>query len=53
MILIVVQMYVLYNMKIEKKRYILHPRGINIGDTIISSTEAPILIRNALPLSAV
>lgn len=36
-----------------EKRYILHPRGIQIGDTIISSNEAPILIGNALPLSAV
>ena len=36
-----------------EKRYILHPRGIKIGDTIISSNEAPILIGNALPLSAV
>ena len=36
-----------------EKKYILHPRGIKIGDTIISSNEAPILIGNALPLSAV
>lgn len=36
-----------------EKKYILHPRGIEIGDTIISSNEAPILIGNALPLSAV
>jgi len=34
-----------------EKRYILHPRGIKIGDTIISSNEAPILIGNALPLT--
>ncbi len=36
-----------------EKKYILHPRGIKIGDTIVSSNEAPILIGNALPLSAV
>nr|YP_009867633.1 ribosomal protein L2 [Drepanocladus aduncus]QKG04784.1 ribosomal protein L2 [Drepanocladus aduncus] len=34
-----------------EKRYILHPRGIKIGDTIVSSNEAPILIGNALPLT--
>nr|YP_009867551.1 ribosomal protein L2 [Cratoneuron filicinum]QKG04702.1 ribosomal protein L2 [Cratoneuron filicinum] len=34
-----------------EKKYILHPRGIKIGDTIISSNEAPILIGNALPLT--
>jgi large subunit ribosomal protein L2 len=34
-----------------EKRYILHPRGIKIGDTIISSNETPILIGNALPLT--
>ena len=36
-----------------EKKYILQPRGIKIGDTIVSSSEAPILIGNALPLSAV
>nr|QTT78451.1 ribosomal protein L2 [Andreaea rupestris var. fauriei] len=34
-----------------EKRYILHPRGIKIGDTIISNMEAPILIGNAPPLT--
>nr|YP_009867715.1 ribosomal protein L2 [Hygroamblystegium varium var. humile]QKG04866.1 ribosomal protein L2 [Hygroamblystegium varium var. humile] len=34
-----------------EKKYILHPRGIKIGDTIVSSNEAPILIGNALPLT--
>jgi len=34
-----------------EKRYILHPRGLKIGDTIISNTEAPILVGNALPLT--
>ncbi|KAI5654159.1 hypothetical protein M9H77_31346 [Catharanthus roseus] len=33
-----------------EKRYILHPRGAIIGDTIVSGTEVPIKIGNALPL---
>ncbi|TYG94643.1 hypothetical protein ES288_A11G204500v1 [Gossypium darwinii] len=36
-----------------EKRYILHPRGAIIGDTIISGTEVPIKMGNALPLSAI
>jgi large subunit ribosomal protein L2 len=36
-----------------EKRYILHPRGVNIEDTVLASTTAPILPGNALPLSAV
>jgi large subunit ribosomal protein L2 len=36
-----------------EKRYILHPRGAIIGDTIVSGTEIPISMGNALPLSAV
>ncbi|RZC67097.1 hypothetical protein C5167_010808 [Papaver somniferum] len=35
-----------------EKRYILHPRGDIIGDTIVSGTEVPISMGNALPLSA-
>nr|YP_009319262.1 ribosomal protein L2 [Miconia dodecandra]YP_009319284.1 ribosomal protein L2 [Miconia dodecandra]UTM99687.1 ribosomal protein L2 [Phyllagathis sp. Lin655]APA18329.1 ribosomal protein L2 [Miconia dodecandra]APA18330.1 ribosomal protein L2 [Miconia dodecandra]UTM99709.1 ribosomal protein L2 [Phyllagathis sp. Lin655] len=34
-----------------EKRYILHPRGAIIGDTIISGTEVPIKTGNALPLT--
>ena len=34
-----------------EKRYILHPRGARIGDTILSGTEGPISMGNALPLS--
>nr|QFK69521.1 ribosomal protein L2 [Pogonatum inflexum] len=34
-----------------EKRYILHPRGLKFGDTIISNIEAPILVGNALPLT--
>lgn len=35
------------------KRYVLHPEGLNIGDTIITGAEAPIRVGNALPLSAI
>lgn len=34
-----------------EKRYILHPRGLNVGDTVISGIEAPILLGNSLPLT--
>ena len=34
------------------KRYILHPRGIGVGDIVTSSSDASISIGNALPLSA-
>nr|YP_010286836.1 ribosomal protein L2 [Hydrocharis dubia]UKT60892.1 ribosomal protein L2 [Hydrocharis dubia] len=34
-----------------EKRYILHPRGAIIGDTIVSGTKAPIAIGNALTLT--
>nr|AYQ94683.1 ribosomal protein L2 [Dictyochloris fragrans] len=33
-----------------EKRYILQPRGLNIGETIISDIQAPILVGNSLPL---
>ncbi|KAK8482146.1 hypothetical protein V6N12_011630 [Hibiscus sabdariffa] len=36
-----------------EKRYILHPRGAIIGDTVVSGTEVPIKMGNALPLSVV
>nr|YP_010007046.1 ribosomal protein L2 [Passiflora haematostigma]YP_010007507.1 ribosomal protein L2 [Passiflora rhamnifolia]QNR05813.1 ribosomal protein L2 [Passiflora haematostigma]QNR06350.1 ribosomal protein L2 [Passiflora rhamnifolia] len=36
-----------------EKRYILHPRGARIGDTIISGTKVPIKIGNALPLTRI
>nr|YP_009229519.1 ribosomal protein L2 [Aquilaria sinensis]ALT55599.1 ribosomal protein L2 [Aquilaria sinensis]QIS92260.1 ribosomal protein L2 [Aquilaria sinensis] len=36
-----------------EKRYILHPRGAIIGDTIVSGTEVPIKMGNALPLSGI
>lgn len=36
-----------------EKRYILHPRGVIVGNKILSSRDAPIIPGNALPLSAV
>nr|YP_009105423.1 ribosomal protein L2 [Parietochloris pseudoalveolaris]AIT94050.1 ribosomal protein L2 [Parietochloris pseudoalveolaris] len=33
-----------------EKRYILYPRGLTVGEVIISDVEAPITIGNSLPL---
>jgi len=33
-----------------EKRYIIHPRGLNLGDIILSHLNAPILVGNSLPL---
>lgn len=33
-----------------EKRYILQPRGLQVGDIILSDLQAPILVGNALPL---
>ena len=33
-----------------EKRYILHPKGLEVGQTVISSEDAPIFIGNSLPL---
>lgn len=41
----------LVNYQDGEKRYILHPRGLQIGDSIVSSFNAPITVGNALPLS--
>ncbi|RMH16543.1 MAG: 50S ribosomal protein L2 [Gemmatimonadetes bacterium] len=35
------------------KRYILHPRGLQVGDTVMSGPDAEIRLGNALPLSAI
>nr|YP_636180.1 ribosomal protein L2 [Tupiella akineta]Q3ZJ87.1 RecName: Full=Large ribosomal subunit protein uL2c; AltName: Full=50S ribosomal protein L2, chloroplastic [Tupiella akineta]AAV80604.1 ribosomal protein L2 [Tupiella akineta] len=35
------------------KGYILHPRGLKVGGTVVTSPEAPILIGNCLPLKAI
>ena len=36
-----------------EKRYILHPEGLKVGDTIVAGTEVDILPGNALPLKNV
>lgn len=41
----------LINYQDGEKRYILHPRGLNVGDEIVSGPESPIEIGNALPLA--
>ena len=35
-----------------EKRYILHPEGLSVNDTILSAKDAPIKTGNTLPLSA-
>nr|YP_009426902.1 ribosomal protein L2 [Hymenasplenium unilaterale]ASU95534.1 ribosomal protein L2 [Hymenasplenium unilaterale] len=35
------------------KRYILHPKGIGVGDIVMSSSDASISIGNALPLTKI
>lgn len=35
-----------------EKRYILHPNGLRVNDTILSSSSAPNSIGNSLPLNA-
>ena len=34
-----------------EKRYILHPKGLNVGDTVVSGPDADIKPGNALPLA--
>jgi large subunit ribosomal protein L2 len=36
-----------------EKRYILHPKNLNVGDTIISGSGSPLNIGNALPLEEI
>ncbi len=36
-----------------EKRYILHPRNLNVGDTIVSGPEVALNIGNALPLEEI
>jgi large subunit ribosomal protein L2 len=36
-----------------EKRYILHPKNLNIGDKIISGFEVPVTIGNSLPLEKI
>ena len=34
-----------------QKRYIIYPRGLKVGNTVVSAIDAPIAVGNALPLS--
>jgi len=36
-----------------EKRYILHPKGLNVGDTIMSGPNSDVLIGSAMPLALV
>jgi large subunit ribosomal protein L2 len=40
----------LVNYQDGEKRYILHPVGLQIGETVITSLDAPISVGNCLPL---
>ena len=40
----------LVNYQDGEKRYILHPVGLQVGETVITSLEAPISVGNCLPL---
>ena len=33
------------------KRYIVYPRGLKLGETVISDVNAPVVVGNAMPLS--
>lgn len=33
-----------------ERRYILQPRGLKVGDTVVSDLQAPMLVGNSLPL---
>lgn len=43
----------LLNYQNGEKGYILYPKGLQVGDTVISDLKAPISIGNALPLSQI
>jgi large subunit ribosomal protein L2 len=36
-----------------EKRYILHPKNLNVGDTILAGSSSPLKIGNTLPLSEI
>jgi large subunit ribosomal protein L2 len=36
-----------------EKRYILHPKNLNIGDTILSGSGSPLNVANSLPLTEI
>lgn len=43
----------LLNYQDGEKLYIIYPQGLKIGDSLVSSPDAPILIGNALPLQKI
>jgi large subunit ribosomal protein L2 len=43
----------LLNYQDGEKRYILYPQGLKIGESLVSSPDAPIFIGNALPLQKI
>ena len=36
-----------------EKRYVLHPKNLHVGDTILSGSESPLAVGNTLPLSKI
>ena len=43
----------LINYQDGEKRYILHPRGLKVGETVLASPSAAILIGNCLPFQSI
>lgn len=43
----------LINYKDGEKRYILHPKNLNVGNSIISGSNSPLSIGNSLPLEEI
>ena len=43
----------LIHYKDGEKRYILHPKDLNVGDTIVAGSDSPISIGNSLPLTEI
>lgn len=41
----------LIHYKDGEKRYILHPKDLNVGDTIVAGSDSPLSIGNSLPLA--
>ena len=43
----------LIHYKDGEKRYILHPKNLNVGDTILAGSNSPLTIGNSLPLAEI
>nr|ULD16245.1 ribosomal protein L2 [Cylindrotheca closterium] len=43
----------LIHYKDGEKRYILHPKNLNVGDTILAGSNSPLTIGNTLPLAEI